>query len=303
MLGSAPSVPSFSVSPSVKLSVDGRGGAGKGGYYVLILYRVVMAKVGASGSGVSLLLIVEIGELILKLTSNNPLGAIQSFFFTFVVPLWWGIVVLIEPQKERVIVDVSSWRPSMQVALLLKWKKCSWVVTCHPTDHLGIGHILQFDSTILLRHSAAFSLREKWKNLNLDMSRESTILPVCSVGKVIGFRKPEELGLECSCKLEALAVWLQCCRRRMLHYQREIQDVEKERSQKVSTNKVKFGSYWLPTSTCTPSTSSTNIPKKEVLVGFADELMDMLEKKKRESLSTSRSWEAREESDGFADNG
>ncbi|GJQ92658.1 hypothetical protein Tco_0003797 [Tanacetum coccineum] len=53
---------------------------------------------------------------------------------------------------------------------------------------------------------------ENWKNLNLDvslvalstrirMSRESTILPVCSVGKVIGLWKPEELGRECSCKV------------------------------------------------------------------------------------------------------
>ncbi|GJW76455.1 hypothetical protein Tco_0138137 [Tanacetum coccineum] len=59
MLGSAPSDPSFSVSPSVKLSVAGRGGAGKGGSCVLIPDLVVMAKVGASGSGVLLLLIVE----------------------------------------------------------------------------------------------------------------------------------------------------------------------------------------------------------------------------------------------------
>ncbi|GKC76676.1 ribonuclease H-like domain-containing protein [Tanacetum coccineum] len=40
---------------------------------------------------------------------------------------------------------------------------------------------------------------------------------------------------------------------------------------KNSTNKVKsgfIGAY----STCTPSTSSTNIPKKEALAGFADEI-------------------------------
>ncbi|GKD29363.1 hypothetical protein Tco_1240141, partial [Tanacetum coccineum] len=37
------------------------------------------------------------------------------------------------------------------VALLSKWKKRSWVVTYRPTDRLGIGHILQFDSTPLLR--------------------------------------------------------------------------------------------------------------------------------------------------------
>ncbi|GJW26000.1 putative nucleotidyltransferase, ribonuclease H [Tanacetum coccineum] len=49
MLGSAPSGPSFSVSPSVKLLVAGRGEAGKGGSCVLIPDLVVMAKVGASG--------------------------------------------------------------------------------------------------------------------------------------------------------------------------------------------------------------------------------------------------------------
>ncbi|GJU14926.1 hypothetical protein Tco_1142892 [Tanacetum coccineum] len=58
MLGSAPSVPSVLVSPSVKLSVAGRGGA-RSGSCVLIHDLVVMAKVGASGSGVLLLLIVE----------------------------------------------------------------------------------------------------------------------------------------------------------------------------------------------------------------------------------------------------
>nr|GEZ25424.1 hypothetical protein [Tanacetum cinerariifolium] len=33
------------------------------------------------------------------------------------------------------------------------------------------------------------------------MSRESTILPVCSVGRVIGFWKPKGLGWECSCRV------------------------------------------------------------------------------------------------------
>ncbi|GKD11071.1 hypothetical protein Tco_1190756 [Tanacetum coccineum] len=59
MLGSALSGPYFLFSPSVKLSVAGRGGAGKGGSCVLIPDLVVMAKVGASSLGVSLLLIVE----------------------------------------------------------------------------------------------------------------------------------------------------------------------------------------------------------------------------------------------------
>ncbi|GKF58075.1 hypothetical protein Tco_0171612, partial [Tanacetum coccineum] len=33
------------------------------------------------------------------------------------------------------------------------------------------------------------------------MSRESTILPVCSVGTVIGFWKPKDVGRECSYKV------------------------------------------------------------------------------------------------------
>ncbi|GKD69134.1 hypothetical protein Tco_1323224, partial [Tanacetum coccineum] len=33
------------------------------------------------------------------------------------------------------------------VALPLKWKKRSWMVTGHPTDRLVIGRILQFGST------------------------------------------------------------------------------------------------------------------------------------------------------------
>ncbi|GKG48129.1 hypothetical protein Tco_0510014, partial [Tanacetum coccineum] len=51
--------PSFLVSPSMKLSVAGRDKAGNGRSYVLIPNLVVMAKVGALGFGVSLLLIAE----------------------------------------------------------------------------------------------------------------------------------------------------------------------------------------------------------------------------------------------------
>nr|GEV13371.1 retrovirus-related Pol polyprotein from transposon TNT 1-94 [Tanacetum cinerariifolium] len=60
---------------------------------------------------------------------------------------------VIEPQKGRIIVDVSLGQAYLlgQVTLLLKWKKRSWVVTYHPINRLGIGHILQFDSTLLFR--------------------------------------------------------------------------------------------------------------------------------------------------------
>ncbi|GJU34864.1 hypothetical protein Tco_1183218 [Tanacetum coccineum] len=52
MFGSAPSCPSFSVSPSVKLSVAGHGGAGKGGSCVLILDLVVMVKAPLNVGGI-----------------------------------------------------------------------------------------------------------------------------------------------------------------------------------------------------------------------------------------------------------
>ncbi|GJR72895.1 hypothetical protein Tco_0085260 [Tanacetum coccineum] len=59
VLGLAPLSFSSLVSPSVKLSVAGHGGAGKGGSRLLIPDLVVMTKVGASDSGVLLLLIAE----------------------------------------------------------------------------------------------------------------------------------------------------------------------------------------------------------------------------------------------------
>ncbi|GJX58455.1 hypothetical protein Tco_0289845 [Tanacetum coccineum] len=72
---------------------------------------------------------------------------------------------------------------------------------------------------------------------------------------------------------------------------------------KSSTNKVKSG-FSGAYSSCTPSTSSTNIPKKEVLAGFADEQRGhMIEEEERLILSTSRSGKQEKKSDGFADNG
>nr|GEV89184.1 zinc finger protein GIS2-like [Tanacetum cinerariifolium] len=63
-------MPFFLGCPSVELSVAGRGEAGKGGSCVLIPNLAVMAKVGASGSGVLLLLIAE---RIWEYCSRNPL--------------------------------------------------------------------------------------------------------------------------------------------------------------------------------------------------------------------------------------
>ncbi|GJX50095.1 ribonuclease H-like domain-containing protein [Tanacetum coccineum] len=52
---------------------------------------------------------------------------------------------------------------------------------------------------------------------------------------------------------------------------------------KSSTNKVKSG-FSGAYSSCTPSTSSTNIPEKEVLAGFADEVIYSLFAKQTEDL-------------------
>ncbi|GJZ42884.1 hypothetical protein Tco_0590139 [Tanacetum coccineum] len=52
---------------------------------------------------------------------------------------------------------------------------------------------------------------------------------------------------------------------------------------KSSTNKVKSG-FSGAYSSCTPSTSSTNIPEKEVLAGFADEVIYSLFSKQTEDL-------------------
>ncbi|GKE34669.1 hypothetical protein Tco_1453991 [Tanacetum coccineum] len=77
MLGYAPSCPSFLVSPSVKLSVADRGRAGKGGSCMLIPNLVVMVKVGATGLGVLLLMIVE---RIWEYGSRNSLRCWKSMY-------------------------------------------------------------------------------------------------------------------------------------------------------------------------------------------------------------------------------
>ncbi|GJZ26037.1 hypothetical protein Tco_0570290 [Tanacetum coccineum] len=146
MFGSAPSSPSFSVSLLVKLSVAGRGRAGKGGSRMLIPDRVVMAKVGASGFGVSLLLIVE---SIWEYCSRSSLQWLSSPFS----------LRLMFPHGEIQALLMGSSSPclnrrikSLRVEVRLTGKKWSR------------------NRDTLSRHFAAFPLREKWKNLNLDVS-------------------------------------------------------------------------------------------------------------------------------------
>ncbi|GJR92791.1 hypothetical protein Tco_0264965, partial [Tanacetum coccineum] len=71
--------PSFSISPSVELSFAGRGEASKGGSCVLIPDLVVIAKVGALGSRVSLLLIVE---RIRSIVHAIPYGVGQEYILS-----------------------------------------------------------------------------------------------------------------------------------------------------------------------------------------------------------------------------
>ncbi|GJZ93650.1 hypothetical protein Tco_0665853 [Tanacetum coccineum] len=72
-------LPFFFGFPPVKLSVAGRGGPGKGGSCVLIPDLVVMAKVGASGSGILLLLIVESSGRIVHAIAY---GVVQAYLLS-----------------------------------------------------------------------------------------------------------------------------------------------------------------------------------------------------------------------------
>ncbi|GKB82880.1 retrotransposon protein, putative, ty1-copia subclass [Tanacetum coccineum] len=121
----------------------------------------------------------EVGESIFKLASNNPFSWVVLFAF-------FGLV-----GSSAVIVNKVALRP--------QWKKCSWMVMGRPADRLGIGRILLFDSTPLLRF---------WKRipaLLMDSSVPCLNQRIISlrdeVGRMIEFWKPKELGYECSRKV------------------------------------------------------------------------------------------------------
>ncbi|GKE24845.1 hypothetical protein Tco_1436357 [Tanacetum coccineum] len=99
----------------------------KGGSRVLTPDLVVMEKVGASGLRVSLFLIAE------RIFENCSCISLCCWSSISPIPFVWDFFSSIK-----------------LVALPSKWKKRSWMVTGRPTDHLGIGCILQFDSTPLL---------------------------------------------------------------------------------------------------------------------------------------------------------
>ncbi|GJV75091.1 hypothetical protein Tco_1506675 [Tanacetum coccineum] len=202
---SVPSGFSFLVSSSVKLSVTGHSGAGKGGSRVLIPDLVVMARVGALGSGVLLLLIAE---RIREYCSRNPLRCWTSMY----------------RRSDGILEGKDHCRCLLRISIPARMGCSAHIHRPHRIlrSNRKLGCIAsEMEETFMEGdgsshrsscHSAAFPVREKWKNLNLDvflvapsarirMSRESMILLVCSVGKVTGFWKPKELGRECSCKV------------------------------------------------------------------------------------------------------
>ncbi|GKD97039.1 hypothetical protein Tco_1380936, partial [Tanacetum coccineum] len=94
MLGSASSDPFF-VAPLVWLADVDCYGAGKEDLGELFMqFLTVLVKHFSYTFCVGLLFEHKVGEHFFKPTSNSPFGAIFSFFFTFIVPPWWGIVVL-----------------------------------------------------------------------------------------------------------------------------------------------------------------------------------------------------------------
>ncbi|GJU77771.1 hypothetical protein Tco_1274841 [Tanacetum coccineum] len=187
MLGFAPSGPSFSVSPSMRLSVASCGGSRKGGSCVLIPDLVVMAKVGALGSGVSLLLI---DDRIWEYCSSNSIRYCRS---------------------DRILGGKDHCRCLLQTSIparmgcsthihqphgILRSNRKSGYIASEIEETLMKGDGLSqrsswywtYSSILFHPSSLVRELKRNW------MSRESTVLLVCSVGTVIGFWKPEDVG-------------------------------------------------------------------------------------------------------------
>nr|GEW86931.1 hypothetical protein [Tanacetum cinerariifolium] len=170
MLGSVPSGPSFLVPSLVKLSVACCGGAGKGRSCVLILDLVVMAKVGTSGSRVSLLLIAErIWEY------YSRMDHCRCLLQTCITARIGCSAHIHQPHGIQI-------RAEAKLGELIEL----------PTVNLRYALLMGLSSPCL---------NQRIKSLRAEMSHESTILHICSVGKVIGFLKSEELRRECSCNV------------------------------------------------------------------------------------------------------
>ncbi|GJU20066.1 hypothetical protein Tco_1153408 [Tanacetum coccineum] len=154
---------SFLVSPLVKLSVAGRGEAGKGGSRVLIPDLVVMTKFDASDLRVHCLLTWrrEVHGVMIVPKDHHVLEtysfySIPSFFFSKRAEAELGELIELPAVNLRyVVVKDLNQKPFL-----------------YPMMRYLFDSVLEMDqvSGILSSHSAAFPVREKWKNLNLDVS-------------------------------------------------------------------------------------------------------------------------------------
>ncbi|GJT72290.1 hypothetical protein Tco_1031576 [Tanacetum coccineum] len=154
VLYSVPSGFSFLVPPSAKPLVAGHGKAGKGRSRVLIPDLVV--------NGESIVVLIESykGRIIVNVSSR------QAYLLGWVIQLTFiGLMG-------------SSAVLANKVALLPRWKKRSWrgaeaelgELVEIPVVELRYVVALLIVGGILSSHSAIFPVREKWKNLNLDVS-------------------------------------------------------------------------------------------------------------------------------------
>ncbi|GJT50286.1 hypothetical protein Tco_0976443 [Tanacetum coccineum] len=156
---------SFSVVLSAWLAGVDCNGAGKGGSRVLTPDLVVIAKVGASGLGVCF---SQSWKRFRRIAHASPYGdghrrsdrtsegkGGHRYLPRVSIPAQLGCsVYILRPLGSSTVV-------LNKVALRPQWKKHSWVVTGRPTDHLGIGRILLFDSTPLLRYIVVKDLYQK----------------------------------------------------------------------------------------------------------------------------------------------
>ncbi|GJR36963.1 hypothetical protein Tco_1212647 [Tanacetum coccineum] len=177
------SVPSgFLVSPSVKLLVGGRGWVGKGGSRVLIPDLVVMARVGASdvSSRQAYLL-----EWVIQLTF---IGLMRSSAVLFKRPLSMGCIAF-EMEETLMKGDGSSYRSSWYWTYssirIHPSSSALLMVLLSPCLNRRIMSLRAEVGGILSSHSAAFPLREKWKNLNLDVSLVDSSTWVGGLGPVL----------------------------------------------------------------------------------------------------------------------
>ncbi|GJW50833.1 hypothetical protein Tco_0092184 [Tanacetum coccineum] len=162
MLGSMTSGPSFSGSPFVKLSVAGCGGVGKGGSCVLIPDIVVMEKVGASGSGVSLLYRCSDRTLegkdhcrcLLQTSIPTRTGCSAHIHQSHGILRSNRKSGCIASEMEEMLIDAEA-----ELGELIKLPMVN-------SRYVAVKDLNQKP----FLYSVAFPLREKWKNLNLDVS-------------------------------------------------------------------------------------------------------------------------------------